>query len=84
MIDDVIVGLVFLEMNALDVSILWSSEFRLNTLIFLPLLVLLILGLFLVPLCNGLLLALFLAFLLHFFWQLLDVFWFEVLIPIDS
>lgn len=84
MIDDVIVGLVFLEMNALDVSILWPSEFSLNTLIFLPLLVFLILGLFLVPLCNGLLLALFLAFLLYFFWQLLNVFWFEVLIPIDS
>lgn len=65
MIYDVIVGFVFLEVNAFHVSVRWPSELRINTHIFFPLLVIL-LRLLLVTLCNGFLLALFLNFLLHF------------------
>lgn len=71
-VDDIVVGLVFLEMNAFHVFVFRSSVFCLHIYIFLSLLVLLslCLRLILVTFCYGLLFALFLnlpfSFLLLF------------------
>lgn len=74
MIDDIVVRLVFLEMNSLHISIFRPSEVHLDAGVFLPLLVLLSLGLAFASLGDGFLLALILAFLRPFLRLLIDIF----------